>query len=105
MINAKVVRNADDPVYKFSFIIILALCEAVNYFDECVLENVFSKKFVFYQQVNGSKNFVFVLVDEYFERSLISTKILFEQLLFGLMIHKKDFGIWIFGSVKVYIVL
>src|SRR5262249_35187673 len=72
MIHAKVVSNTHCPGQEFTFFSVSAAAYRVNYPDENILENVFGKELVLYEQKNGSVNFVFVTENEGFKSISIS---------------------------------
>src|SRR4051794_40271634 len=65
VVHTKIMRYADGPWQELAFLIVIIPAKRVDYLDEYILEQVLSQVSVFYQDIDGGKNLVFVPVDQY----------------------------------------
>ena len=81
IVHAHIVRYAHGPLHEFAFVVVLALAERVNDFDENFLKDVFRECAVFHKEIDRGVDFSLVTSEKCLEGLFITICVACDQIM------------------------
>ncbi len=88
IVHTHIVRNAHGPLKELALVVVFALSERINDFDENFLKNILSQTLIFHKEIDRSVNLLLVAIEEFLEGLLVTFEVTGDELL---VIERRNF--------------